>query len=61
MTTLGLLQYVSPTIQFLLGIWLFREPFSATRLIGFVLIWVALVLYSLDSWQRRSAPIVVAD
>jgi chloramphenicol-sensitive protein RarD len=61
MTTLGLLQYVSPTIQFLLGVWLFREPFSGTRLIGFGLIWVALALYSLDSWQRRSAPVVVAD
>ena len=53
LTTLGLLQYLSPTIQFLLGIWLFREPFSATRLVGFALIWGALALYTFDSWQRR--------
>jgi chloramphenicol-sensitive protein RarD len=61
MTTVGLLQYTSPTIQLLLGVWLFREPFSGARLVGFVLIWVALALYSLDSWHRRSAPVVVAD
>ena len=61
MTTLGLLQYVSPTIQFLLGIWLFHEPFSGARLVGFVLIWIALALYSLDSWRRHVAPVVVAD
>ena len=61
LTTLGLLQYLSPTIQFLLGIWLFHEPFGGARLVGFVLIWVALALYSLDSWQRRSPPVVVAE
>jgi len=53
LTTLGLVQYLSPTIQFLLGIWLFHEPFSGTRLIGFGLIWIALALYSLDGWRRR--------
>ena len=61
MTTLGLLQYLSPTIQFLLGIWLFHEPFSGARLAGFVLIWVALALYTTDGWLRRSAPLVVAE
>jgi chloramphenicol-sensitive protein RarD len=60
LTTLGLLQYVSPTIQFLLGIWLFREPFSAARLVGFALIWIALALYTLDGWRRR-APTPVAE
>jgi chloramphenicol-sensitive protein RarD len=53
LTTLGLLQYLSPTIQFLLGIWLFQEPFSATRFVGFALIWLALALYTLDGWRRR--------
>jgi len=58
LTTLGLLQYLSPTIQFLLGIWLFHEPFSTARLIGFALIWAALVLYTLDTLKRRGVPIV---
>jgi chloramphenicol-sensitive protein RarD len=51
MTTLGLLQYVSPTIQFALGVWLFREPFEAQRLLGFCFIWLALLLYSADGWR----------
>ena len=50
MTTLGLLQYLGPTIQFGLGVWLFHEPLTAQRLVGFVLIWGALVLYSVDGW-----------
>jgi len=58
LTTLGLLQYLGPTIQFALGVWMFREPFSAMRLIGFGFIWGALVLYSVDGWRsgRRVAP-----
>ncbi len=53
LTTLGVFQYLSPTIQFLLGIWLFREPFDSTRFAGFALIWVALALYTLDGWRHR--------
>jgi chloramphenicol-sensitive protein RarD len=61
MTTLGLLQYLSPTIQFLLGVWLFYEPFGGARLVGFVLIWIALALYSFDGWRRRAPAVVVAE
>ena len=61
MTTLGLFQYLSPTIQFLLGVWLFREPFGSARFAGFVLIWIALALYSLDGWRRRTARVVATD
>ncbi len=50
LTTLGLLQYIGPTIQLALGLWVFHEPFSATRLMGFALIWLALALYSAESW-----------
>jgi chloramphenicol-sensitive protein RarD len=57
LTTVGLLQYLSPTIQFLLGLWVFHEPFDARRLVGFVLIWAALAVYTLDGWRtaRRDA------
>jgi len=61
MTTLGLFQYLSPTIQFLLGVWLFREPFGSARFAGFVLIWIALALYSLDGWRRRTTRVVAAE
>ena len=36
LSVLGLLQYISPTMQFLLGVWLFHEAFSAERLVGFL-------------------------
>lgn len=54
MTTLGLLQYISPSIQFLLGVWLYHEPFESTRVVGFALIWTALAVYSLEGlWRSR--------
>ena len=52
LTTLGLLQYIGPTIQLGLGLWLFHEPFSAGRLFGFSLIWLALALYSAEGWRH---------
>jgi chloramphenicol-sensitive protein RarD len=52
MATLGIVQYVGPTIQFALGIWVFGEPFSAARFAGFACIWLALLIYSADGWRR---------
>lgn len=48
LTTLGLLQYLAPVMQFLLGVLVFREAMPASRWIGFVLIWVALVVLTVD-------------
>ena len=55
LATLGTLQYLSPTIQFLLGVTWFGEPLDPTRLTGFVMIWAALAIYSADGflWMRR--------
>lgn len=55
MSTLGLLQYVSPTLQFLLGTFLYNEPFDPTRAIGFAAVWAALALYTGEQiwWQKR--------
>lgn len=55
LSVLGLLQYLSPTLQFLLGVWLFHEPFTPDRLVGFVLIWAALALFALEGLLRRPA------
>lgn len=62
MATLGLLQYLAPTIQFGLAVWLFHEPLAPARLAGFALIWAALALYSAESlWRlRRTQPAVAA-
>jgi chloramphenicol-sensitive protein RarD len=54
LATLGILQYISPSLQMLLGVWLYGEAFEAAHAIGFYLIWIALVLYSVDSlWSGR--------
>ena len=62
MATLGTLQYLSPTLQFLLGVTFFGEPLEGTRLAGFVVIWSALVIYSADGflWMRRQRVPVAA-
>jgi len=63
LTQLGILQYIAPTVQFLLGIFLYQEPFTVTRLVGFTIIWLALLIFTLEGmYERRkriaSAPIV---
>jgi len=50
LATLGVLQYVSPTIQLALGLWVFGEPLSGDRLIGFSLTWIALAVFSVEGW-----------
>ena len=57
LSVLGLLQYMSPTLQFLLGVWVFHEAFSTKRLVGFAVIWVALALYAAEGVinSRRAA------
>ncbi len=42
---LGIMQYIAPTLQFMLGVAVFHEPFDQTKLIGFSIIWAALLLY----------------
>ena len=59
MSTLGLLQYIGPTLQLGLGVWLFHEPFETARFVGFALIWLALAIYTAGSWRGaadRAAP-----
>lgn len=59
LSLLGLMQYIVPTMQLLLGVWLYHEPFGIGRLIGFALIWGGLALYSADgmlrAWRRPQA------
>jgi chloramphenicol-sensitive protein RarD len=48
LSLLGLLQYAGPTIQLVLGIWLYHEPFPAQKQIGYALIWVSLAIYAAE-------------
>ncbi|MGE5719780.1 MAG: EamA family transporter RarD [Nocardioidaceae bacterium] len=53
MTTIGLLQYLAPTIQFALGVLLFREDMPFMRWVGFGLVWVALVIFTYEAVTHR--------
>ena len=57
-STVGLLQYIGPSLQLLCGVLLFHENFGAARAAGFVLIWTALLIYVADGLARarRAAP-----
>jgi chloramphenicol-sensitive protein RarD len=53
LSTLGLMQYVTPSVQFALGVIVFREPMPAMRLAGFALIWVALALFTFETLRNH--------
>lgn len=55
LATVGVLQYIAPTLQFLLGVLVYGESFTKTRMIGFGAIWVALLIYSLEGifWGKK--------
>lgn len=56
LSMIGILQYIAPTIQFLIGILIYQEPFTHTRVIGFMIVWLALVIFGVEGWVvRRSA------
>lgn len=52
MATLGLLQYISPSVQLILGVYLYNESFGVARLMGFLAIWLALAIYSLEGIRK---------
>jgi chloramphenicol-sensitive protein RarD len=57
LVTVGLLQYLAPTLQFLIGVVVYREPLTSVDVIGFVLIWTALAIYSAEGLAASRAPV----
>ena len=53
LSMLGVLQYIAPTLQFSIGVWVYGEEFSRDRLIGFCFIWAALIMYTVEGLQAR--------
>ena len=51
LSTLGVMQYITPTMHFLIAVFVFGEPFDINRLAAFALIWLALFLYGRESWK----------
>ena len=55
LTTVGILQYLAPSIQFLLGVLAFGERVTRDQMIGFILVWLALALYTADNLRAARA------
>ena len=60
LSMVGVLQYITPTMQFLLGVLLYREPFNQSQFIGFSIVWLALLIFWGEGFlaSRRSRPVV---
>jgi len=53
LSTVGIIQYLAPSLQLMVGVLIYHETFDRTRLIGFSIIWVALLIYTMDSLQAH--------
>ena len=51
--TIGFVQYIGPTLAFFVGLFLYKEPLSATKLASFILIWISIAVFSHDAWKNR--------
>jgi chloramphenicol-sensitive protein RarD len=54
LSMVGVLQYITPTMQFLLGVLVYKEPFNRDLLIGFSIVWVALIFFWGEGWWAKS-------
>ena len=57
LTMIGVLQYLAPSIQFLLGIFVYKEVFDNSRLIGFGLVWLALIIFWVENYLANRVPV----
>jgi chloramphenicol-sensitive protein RarD len=56
LTMIGILQYLAPTIQFLIGVFIYKEAFDTTRLIGFSIVWLALIIFWVENFMANRNP-----
>ena len=57
LTVIGILQHIAPTLQFLIGVLIYHEPFDQSRLVGFGLVWLALIIFWLESYLANRVPV----
>jgi chloramphenicol-sensitive protein RarD len=57
LSVVGLLQYIAPTLQFLIGVFLYKEPFDRAHFIGFAIVWVALIIFWVENYLARRIPV----
>ncbi|MEI7848427.1 MAG: EamA family transporter RarD [Chloroflexota bacterium] len=58
LSMVGIMQYIAPTIQFFLGVLLYKEPFDKIHFIGFGIVWVALLIFIVEGFLARKNPIL---
>ena len=57
LTMIGILQYIAPTIQFLIGVFIYKETFDQSRLIGFGMVWLALIIFWVENYLANRVSI----
>jgi chloramphenicol-sensitive protein RarD len=58
----GILQYIAPTLQFLVGVIIYKEPFTHIQFIGYGVVWVALILFAVEGYLAyRSKPVTATE
>ena len=57
LTIVGLLQYIAPTMQFLIGVFLYKEPFDNAHLIGFGIVWISLIIFWVENLTANRMPV----
>jgi chloramphenicol-sensitive protein RarD len=60
LSLLGVLQYIAPTMQFLLGVLLYREPFTPAQFVGFAMVWAALIVLGIEGFLVHRRGLVSA-
>ena len=61
LSTIGFIQYLTPTIQFSIGFFVFGEPMPAVRWVGFALVWVSLAILTLDALKRKRPDLPIVE
>ena len=56
----GILQFITPTLQFLIGVLIYQEPFTSDKLIGFGFVWVALIIFGIEGYLANRRQFAVA-
>ncbi len=57
LTMVGILQYIAPTLQFLIGVFIYKEPFDQAHLIGFGIVWIALIVFWVENFVSNRTPV----
>jgi chloramphenicol-sensitive protein RarD len=57
LTIVGLLQYIAPTLQFLIGVFIYKESFDRSLLVGFIIIWIALIFFWVENFLSHRTPV----